>query len=405
MRTIFLLDIDCFFASVEMALHPELRGKPLCIGGPRGSRGIVACPNYEARAYGVKTAMPLRTAERLLPPDAVFMSGNHHVYGEYSERVMNLLYNFTPDIEQVSVDEAYMDVTGCLHFHGYDPVRMATAMQQRIWKECGLSVSIGIASNKVCAKIAAGLKKPNGLVVVPHGQEKEFLAPLSIEMVPGIGVKTAPKLHAQGIRTVADILHQKSVVGNSQSWIARYLAAVADGRDEQVMQYDQVEKSISRDTTFWRDTNDSAFITSTLYYLIERCCKTLRKRNHVASTVTIKVRFADFTTVQKQSTLTTATANEEEVFCLAQKLLRELLPGNRMLRLVGAKVSNLHEAGGQMELGVKNSEKLGRLHSRLDALQEKHGYKSIQWGIAYALQDAFQVDAAGYHLHSPVYEL
>lgn len=408
MRTIFLLDIDCFFASVEMALHPELRGKPLCIGGPRGSRGIVACPNYEARAYGVRTAMPLRTAERLLPPDAVFMSGNHHVYGEYSERVMNILYDFTPDIEQVSVDEAYMDVTGCLHFHGYDPVRMARAMQERIWKECGLSVSIGIASNKVCAKIAAGLKKPNGLVVVPHGGEKEFLAPLPIEMVPGIGVKTTPKLHAQGIHTVADILNSKSLIRNPQfetSWVSRYLTAVANGRDEKVMQYDRVEKSISRDTTFWRDTNDSEFITSTLYYLTERCCKTLRKRNHVASTVTVKVRFADFTTVQKQSTFAGATAHEEDVFGLARKLLRELLPRTRMIRLVGVKVSNLEEAGAQMELGVKNSDKLGRLHSRLDALQEKHGYKSIQWGIAYALKDAFQVDAAGYHLHSPVYEL
>lgn len=408
MRTIFLLDIDCFFASVEMALHPELWGKPLCIGGPRGSRGIVACPNYEARAYGVKTAMPIRTAERLLPPDAVFMSGNHHLYGEYSERVMNILYDFTPDIEQVSVDEAYMDVTGCLHFHGHDPVRMATAIKERIWKDCGLRVSIGVASNKVCAKIAASLKKPDGLVVISHGREKEFLAPLPVEMVPGIGIKTTPKLHAQGIRTVADILNPKSPIRNPKfeaSWISRYLTAVANGRDEQVMQFDRVEKSISRDTTFWRDTNDGEFITSTLYYLTERCCKTLRKRNHAASTVTVKVRFADFTTVQKQNTLAVATANEEDVFCLARKLLSELLPRNRMIRLVGVKVSNLQEAGEQMELGVKNSEKLGRLHSRLDALQEKYGYKSIQWGIAYALQDAFQVDAAGYHLHSPVYEL
>jgi DNA polymerase-4 len=136
-RTIVLLDIDCFFASVEMALHPELRGKPLCIGGHRGDRGIVACPNYEARAYGVKTAMPLRTASKLLPPDAAFLPGSHRRYGEYSERVMKLLYDFTPDIEQVSIDEAYMDVTGCLHFW----------MKERIWKECGLGVSIGIASN------------------------------------------------------------------------------------------------------------------------------------------------------------------------------------------------------------------------------------------------------------------
>jgi len=334
MRTIFLLDIDCFFASVEMALRPELRGKPLCIGGPRGSRGIVACPNYEARAYGVKTAMPLRTAEKLLPPDAVFIPGHHKLYGEYSERVMDILYDFTPDIEQVSVDEAYMDVTGCLHFWSHDPVRMAKAMQERIWQDCALGVSIGVASNKVCAKIAAGLRKPKGLVVVLHGKEKEFLSPLPVEMVPGIGVKTAPKLHALGIYLVSDIFHQPSVMHNHGSWLNRYLIAIANGRDEQVMQYDKVEKSISRDTTFGHDTNDIDFIISTLYYLTERCCKTLRKRNMVSSTITAKVRFADFTTVQKQTTLTTASANEEDIFGAARQLLHALLPQHCFIRLV-----------------------------------------------------------------------
>lgn len=418
MRTIVLLDIDCFFASVEMALHPELRGKPLCIGGPRGSRGIVACPNYEARAYGVKTAMPLRTAEKLLPPDAVFMPGHHKVYGEYSERVMDILYTFTPDIEQVSVDEAYMDVTGCLHFWNGDPVRMATAMQERIWQECGLSVSVGIASNKVCAKIAAGMKKPHGLVVVPHGQEKEFLAPLPVEMVPGIGVKTAPKLHAIGIRTVADILNPRLPLGilrggqatsriqDRQSWLARYLTAVANGRDDQIMHYERVEHSISRDTTFWHDTNDSRFIESTLYYLTERCCKTMREREQAAATVTTKVRFTDFTTVQKQCTLGLPTANEEEVFGAARGMLHILLPPHRMIRLVGVKVSHLSDAHTmQLQLDIGGSEKRSRLHTRLDALQEKHGYTAIQWGITRTLHSTFKADEDGYHLHSPVYEM
>ena len=169
MRTFFLLDIDCFFASVEMALNPALRGVPLCVGGLRDDRGIVSCPNYEARKYGVRTAMPLRTAARMLPPEAVFLRGHYTMYGEYSDRVMVVLAGFTPDIEQVSVDEAYMDVTGCLHFWGHDPRRMAAAMQERIMRECGLSVSIGGASNRACAKIAAGVRKPGGLVIVPRG--------------------------------------------------------------------------------------------------------------------------------------------------------------------------------------------------------------------------------------------
>ncbi len=403
MRTIFLLDIDCFFASVEMALHPELRGKPLCIGGHRGNRGIVACPNYEARAYGVRTAMPLRTAERMLPPDAVFLPGSHHLYSEYSERVMNILYDFTPDIEQVSVDEAYMDVTGCLHFWNDDPSRMAAAMKERIQRECGLSVSIGIASNKVCAKIAASLRKPNGLISVAHGKEKEFLAPLPIEMVPGVGKKTLPKMHAQGIFTIADVLKQEF---KQQSWIGRYLTAVANSEDRHVMQYDRVEKSISRDTTFGRDTSDTKFITSTLYYLIERCCKTLRKRNQVASTVTVKVRFADFTTVQKQTTLAVAIANEEEIFTVAQCMLSVLLRPNHLIRLVGVKVSNLSSSDKvQMQLGVMRSEKISNLHRRLDGLQAKHGYASIQWGITYALHERYEAGDDGYRLHSPVYGL
>jgi DNA polymerase-4 len=408
MRTIVLLDIDCFFASVEMALHPELRGKPLCIGGPRGSRGIVACPNYEARAYGVKTAMPLRTAEKLLPPDAVFMPGNHKVYGEYSERVMNILYDFTPDIEQVSVDEAYMDVTGCLHFWGHDPIRMAKAMQDRIWQECGLSVSIGIASNKVCAKIAAGLRKPRGIVHVPHGREKDFLAPLPVEMIPGIGVKTTPKLHALGIRTVADVL-PSSVTRNPPScmrWLSQYLTAVANGHDDQVMHYDRVEKSISRDTTFWHDTNDGQFIESTLYYLTERCCKTLRERSEVAATVTTRVRFTDFTTLQKQCTLSLPTANEEEIFGAARAMLHVLHPPRRMIRLVGVKVSHLSDVRkAQLQLDLLKENRRAGLHQRLDALQEKFGYTSIQWGFAYMLHERFESSEEGFRLHSPVYEM
>lgn len=403
MRTIVLLDIDCFFASVEMALHPELRGKPLCIGGRRGGRGIVACPNYEARAYGVKSAMPIRTAERLLPPDAVFLGGSYRRYGEYSERVMTILGQFTPDVEQVSIDEAYMDVTGCLHFWGHDPLRMAAAMKERIMLDCGLSVSIGIASNKVCAKIAAGLRKPGGLVLVPHGGEEAFLAPLPVEVVPGVGPRTLPRLHARGVFTVGDIRKQQLP---QQSFLGRMLAAVARGQDESIVCCHRVEHSISRDTTFGHDTDDEDFIMSTLYYLVERCCKTMRKRKQGASTVTVKVRFADFTTVQKQTTLAITTANEEDIFAVARRMVRMLLISGTSVRLVGVKVSHLSggaERNAQMVLGVVRSEQCEDLHRRLDALQSKHGYAAIQWGITYALHRTFASDEDGYELHSPVY--
>jgi DNA polymerase-4 len=320
---------------------------------------------------------------------------------------MAILYNFTPDLEQVSVDEAYMDVTGCLHFWGEGPgaaVRMAEAMKRQIMEQCGLSVSIGIASNKVCAKVAAGLRKPDGLVVVPPGGEQEFLAPLPVEVIPGVGPRTLPKLQVRGIFTVGDLM-LRSDVGNSS--LDRYLRGVAEGYDGRIVRTDRVEKSISRDTTFYHDTHDQGFIHSTLFYLIERCCRTLREREQVASTVTVKVRFADFTTVQRQVTLDSPTACEEEFFGAACRLLAVSLAFGHRIRLVGIKASGLVPCGEglQMEFGIGKNEQFAALHRRIDTLREKFGYASIQWGLTVPLRRTYERADEGYELHSPVYEL
>ena len=393
MRTFFLLDIDSFFASVEMALNPALRGKPLCVGGLRGHRGIVSCPNYEARRYGVRTAMPIRTAERMLPPDAVFLRGNHRLYGEYSEKVMGILRDFTPDIAQVSVDEAYMDVTGCLHFWDHDPRRMAAAMKERIARECGLSVSIGVAANRVCAKIASGVSKPDGCVVVPPGGERAFLAPLPVEAIPGIGTRTAPKLHACGIRTVAQAIVRaelavRTPASDAQDAISALCARIAScilPSDEPIVpegHETHVEKSISRDRTFGEDTRDASRLLATLYYLTERCCKTLREDGLTASTVTVRLRAADFTTAQKQMTLASPSSNEEEIFAAARRLLALLHSSGGFVRLVGVKVAGLADAEArQLTLDVVPSGKFDTLHRKLDALQTRYGYASIRWGI------------------------
>ena len=388
MRTFFLLDIDCFFASVEMALNPALRGKPLCVGGLRTDRGIVTCPNFEARGYGVRTAMPLRTAARLLPPDAVFMRGNYESYGEYSDHVMAMLQDFTPDIRQVSVDEAYMDVTGCLHLWGGSPQHMAEAMKERIRRECGLIVSIGIATNTVCAKIAAGWGKPDGLILVPPGGECDFLAPLPVEVVPGVGVKTLPKLHARGIRTIGDILTRRTVNDPPHDPLAslfHYIVSCTAPSAQFFHPHERIEHSISRNRTFDRDTGDRERVCSTLYCLTERCCKTLRRSERAASTVTVRVRFADFTMAQKQATLAAPSSNEEDIFAAAQRLLAHLLaPAGRyeLIRLVGISVSNLTGPGEQQrDLGMYFSDRLDALHRRLDALQSRYGYASIRWGI------------------------
>jgi DNA polymerase-4 len=355
------------------------------VGGRRTDRGIVSCPNYEARAYGVRTAMPLRTASRLLPPDAVFLPGNHRLYGEYSQRVMAILDRFTPDVEQVSVDEAYMDVTGCLHFWDHDSLRMAEAMQQSIREECGLGVSIGVASTKLCAKIAAGVRKPDGITVVPPGKERAFLEPLPAAIVPGVGPKTLPRLDAAGIRTVRDLLEHPRLAGDH---LLQILQDACAGRGSPVAHGHRVEKSISRDTTFHRDTTDAEFMTAALYELTEDCCKTLRRRGLAAGTVAAKVRFGDFTTVRKQVTLPVPVVHEEEIFPALLRLFHALLVPGRAVRLVGVHADRLVPvAAVPRPLDARPAEKLDRLHVRLDALQEKFGEERVGWGISWKRRD------------------
>ena len=380
MRLFIHLDLDSFFASVETVLRPELRGVPVCVGGQRGGRGIVTCPNYEARAYGVRTAMSVRAAEQLLPASAVFLRGNHHLYGEYSKHVMAVLETFTPGVRQKSIDEALMEVSGCLHFWGHDPVRMARAIKERVRRETGLTISAGVAPNPLCAKIGAGLRKPDGLMMIPHGQVREFLAPLPVDIVPGIGKKTAPRLRMHGIMTVGDLMAQQP---DRDGWLGSLLQALLDetGDRRSHGDHDVVEHSMSRDRTFGQDTADRKRIEAVLFMLTERCCKTLRAEGLAASTVTVKVRFADFTTVQKQETLPAAAVIEEQIFAAALLLLEDLLPPWRFVRLVGVKVSNLSPLEGQqLALDAGTTEKLYQLHHHVDALQKRYGEKSVYWG-------------------------
>ena len=299
---------------------------------------------------------------------------------------MTILDRFTPDVEQVSVDEAYMDVTGCLHFWEHDPVRMAEAMQKSIREECGLGVSIGLASNKLCAKIAAGVRKPDGLTVVPHGGERSFLEPLPVGVVPGVGPTTLPRLEAAGIRTVRDLLEHPRRTDDHLVYI---LHEAMEGRGSPVAHEHRVEKSISRDTTFARDTRDAEFMTAALYGLTEDCCKTLRRQGLAAGTVTVKVRFTEFTTVRKQITLPLPVVHEEEVFPVVRRLFGALCVPDRPVRLVGVHVDHLVPAAAVPQLlDACPAEKLDRLHARLDALQEKFGEDRVQWGRKVTLRNA-----------------
>ncbi|MGD0337275.1 MAG: DNA polymerase IV [Bacteroidota bacterium] len=403
MRTIFLVDLDAFFASVEEVRNPELKNRAVCIGGNAHERGVVACPNYNARKYGVKTAMPLKTAAVLLKnTDAVFLRGNIRLYQEYSKKVFDILYRFTPDIQPMSLDEAYCDVTECLHLWSNNSEVMAIAMKEQVKEELSLTLSIGIASNKICAKIASDLGKPDGLILVPVGKEAEFLAPLSVEKLPGVGKRTHEKLLRYGVRTIGDLAQMPEdrlmrLFGTVGCQLHRH----ALGIDQSIVHEQNEEKSISRATTFETDTRDQEFIESVLFYLVERCCRTLRRRNVAAQTISVYVRFADFTHHNQQCSRQEATNIEEEIYAEVQKLLPSLLRTGKLVRLVGVGLSNFIPSMTQTDLFGGRSSKLASLRQTMDAIREKYGYQIITIGRTAELKKRYKGTKEGFELHTP----
>jgi DNA polymerase-4 len=402
-RTIFLVDLDAFFASVEEARNPDLKNRPVCIGGNAHERGVVACPNYLARKYGVKTAMPLRTAASLLKnTNAVFLRGNIRLYREYSKKVFDILYQFTPDIQPMSLDEAYCDVTECLHLWNDNPEAIAQEMKIRVKKELSLTLSVGIASNKVCAKIASDLGKPDGLILVPAGKEAEFLAPLPVEKLPGVGKRTHERLLKNGIRTIGDLAQIPDnrlikLLGTVGIQLRRY----ACGCDQRVVHEPDEEKSISRATTFETDTRDEEFIESVLFYLVERCCRTLRRRNVAAQTISVYVRFSDFTHRNQQCTRREATNIEEDIFADVQRLLPALIRSDKAVRLVGIGLSNFLLSIVQTDLFTGSSSRLVSLRRTMDAIREKYGYQIITVGRTAELKKRYRETRDGFELHTP----
>jgi DNA polymerase IV len=401
-RTIFLVDLDAFFASVEEARNPALKQKPVCIGGNAHERGVVACPNYLARKHGVRTAMPLRSAAVLLKDtDAIFLRGNMKLYSEYSKKVFDILYDFTPDIQPMSLDEAYCDVTECLHLWNRDPETMARAMKERVKKELSITLSVGIASNKVCAKIACDLGKPDGLLLVPTGGEAEFLAPLPVEKLPGVGKKTHEKLLKSGIHTIGDMARTpEDRLMKLFGAVGAHLHRNACGIDRRDVHEPEDEKSISRATTFEADTHDREFIESVLFYLVERCCRTLRRRNVAALTISVFIRFSDFTHRNQQYTRQEATNIEEDVFGEVQKLLPKVLHAGKAVRLVGIGLSNFVPVKGQSDLFGGHPSKHVTLRQTMDTIREKYGYQIITVGRTAELKKRFKETKDGYELHT-----
>jgi DNA polymerase-4 len=374
-RTIIHLDLDAFFCSVEELLDPALAGTAFAVGGRADERGVLSTASYAARRFGVRSAMPTAQALRLCP-QLHLLPPRHKTYGEYSRRVMGLLEAVTPLIEQISIDEAFLDVSDDPRPGG----EIAARLQKRIQDEIGLPSSFGVAPNKLVAKIATNVGKPNGLVVVPQGEAARFLAPLPMEMLWGVGPKMQEKLAALGMRTIGDIAAwpEDDLIRRFGEW-GRAMARHARGQDERPVEPVTEAKSISQETTFARDVSDEAVLRRTLLELSEGVGGSLRREGLSARTVKIKVRWPPFETLTRQTTLRQPTDLDDEIFAAAWALFRKVWSPGKRVRLLGVGAANLTEAARQLEMfndaGQERAEKLARV---VDALREKYGRQAVQ---------------------------
>ena len=399
--TIMHIDLDAFFVSVEQVFNPELRGKPVVVGGRPGGRGVVAAASYEARAFGLHSGMPLKTASRLCP-QAIFIEGSFPRYRDASQKFMAILADFSPFIEPLGIDEAYLDVTGFESLYG-SIHQMAIAIKRRVKDELGLGVSVGIASGKVIAKVASDFSKPDGLVAVARGEERSFLAPLPIGKLPGIGQQTERVLMSLGIKTIGELaITPLSVLKNHFGASGEVLSRSANGIDDSKVSPPAEAKSISRETTFAQDTRDRSLLKATLRYLSERIGVDLRGRGKQARCVTLKLRYADFTTITRRQTLPPTTDSDQTIFQTGVKLLeRALFLEKQPVRLIGIGVSNLVEPGGQLAMLDSSVQRLGQLNKAIDRIRQKYGFTAIQTGQTLLLKDLFPETEEGYTLHTP----
>ncbi len=379
-RRIIHADLDAFFVSVERVIDPSLAGKPVIVGGSPEGRGVVASASYEARAYGVRSAMPTATARRLCP-QAIFISGNFNNYREFSRKFMAILADFSPFLEPGGLDEAYLDATGFESLYGSSR-NMGTLIKKRVREELGLPVSIGIASSKIVAKVASAASKPDGLLEIGPGREAAFLAPLPMAKLPGVGKKTEAVLTGFGLRTIGDIAKTPGAVLTGRLGVfGGQLAAFARGIDGRPVGPPGEAKSISRETTFSSDTLDKEFLLATLYKLVERVGADLRANDRLARSVTLKLRYDDFTTVTRSATFKQGIDADQAIFETGQKLLLAALNARKQpVRLIGIGVSGFVPVARQMSLLDGQPERLVLLNRAVDSIRARYGFKAIQTG-------------------------
>jgi len=382
-RIIFHVDMDAFFVSVEELFNPALKGKAVVVGGQRDERGVVSAASYEARKFGVHSAMPLRTAAKMCP-HAIFVNGHPDLYAEYSKKARKVLHDFSPAVEMASIDEAYLDMSGTERLHG-PPLLSAHKLHQHMKERTALNCSIGIGSTRLMAKISSDKAKPNGVLYVLPGQEQSFLAPLDVGKIPGVGKVTKARLNQIGIMLIGDLL--KVEEGLLEETFGKWgvaLAGKARGEDagawfEGEVGEDWQAKSISHEHTFGHDTADVGKLESTLAHLSEKVGRRLREQNFSARTVQLKLRYSDFSTYTRAHSLSNPTQMDTEICSAILKLFHDNWERGRAIRLLGVHTSNFEERPAeQLDLleGEKR-QKWARAISASDRLRDKYGDSAV----------------------------
>jgi DNA polymerase-4 len=379
------LDLDAFFCAVEEKFDPSLKGKPFATGGSPEGRGVVSSCSYAARQFGIHSAMPMKLALRKYP-ELIIVRGHYKDYSKESRKVMDIIRNLTPLVEQISIDEAFLDVTDLPE----SPQRIASDLQMKIYSELDLPCSIGAAANKLVAKIANNIGKkqkrgkfaPMAITVIESGKEQEFLAPLPVEEMWGIGPKSAAEFNEIGIITIGDILKfPREQLLKSFGSFADDLVRRAQGIDNRpVAEYEGV-KTVSNEITFFQDKNDKVELLATLRQLSEKIGLRLRKKRLCGKTVKIKIRWPDFQTHTHQITLSQPTNQDSVIYEAAVRLFNDSWSQGKKVRLIGVGVSQLEDEYYQLELFNRSFQKEKELLKAMDELHEKFGEKSVQKGF------------------------
>ncbi|MBW9270011.1 MAG: DNA polymerase IV [Candidatus Thiodiazotropha sp. (ex. Lucinisca nassula)] len=388
-RLIMHIDLDAFFASIEQRDHPEYQGRPLVVGAKPGRRGVVATCSYEARRYGVRSAMPISEAFKRLPPEAVYLRPDINRYGEVSQQIMTALQSLSPVVEKVSVDEAFLDITGMERLIG-GPASIGQQAKQLIHDQVGLTASVGIGPNRLIAKLASDYQKPDGLTVVSADQVEAFLNPLPLTVLRGLGSKSAPILQRLGLCTVADVrqlslLELRRHLGNlAGTNIYQQAQGIASNRlDDQ-----STRKSISKETTFDQDITDPAILRESLHWSAQEVGYVARQEQRKGSLVTLKIRFHGFDTHTRSRSLTTPTSADQEIFNIAWELYRNESWVDQPVRLIGLGISGWDGANNELERqpdlfgdpAPVTDARQDRLYQTLDEVSGRFGKHAIRLG-------------------------